>query len=237
MSSASQLVFCLAAAVALASALGTVLFRNPLHSALALLAHIVALAGIYVGLHAHLLAAIQLIVYAGAVVVLFVFVIMLIGPSADPAKQDRSENLDDYPDAAGVTAPSDEAWEHFTHGHHGLVSRTLGATVLVLFCSALAVVAFGHHAELPILRDCEDRLQAECQQFGGVEGLGREVYQVGVVPFELVSVLLLVAIVGAMAVARGRQKKSAPKQRRVGQEPASHPQAGSASSAGSVGTI
>lgn len=66
-------------ALALITALGTIAARSPLRSAMALLFHIIALAGLYLSLHAHVLAAMQLLVYAGAVVVLFVFVIMLLG--------------------------------------------------------------------------------------------------------------------------------------------------------------
>ena len=88
MSTGGQIVFALSALVAIVAAVLTVSLRTPLRSAMALLLNILALAGLYLTLHAHLLAAIQLLVYAGAVVVLFVFVIMLIGPSAeskDPA--------------------------------------------------------------------------------------------------------------------------------------------------------
>ena len=67
-------------AAALITAAGTVLMQNPIRAAVSLLAHIVSLAALYLSLHAHFLAALQLIVYAGAVVVLFIFVIMLIGP-------------------------------------------------------------------------------------------------------------------------------------------------------------
>ncbi|MBC7171239.1 MAG: NADH-quinone oxidoreductase subunit J, partial [Polyangiaceae bacterium] len=60
----------------------TVAAKRPLRAAVGLLVNIVSLAGLYLTLSAEFLAAIQLIVYAGAVVVLFVFVIMLIGPDA-----------------------------------------------------------------------------------------------------------------------------------------------------------
>lgn len=79
--SAGSILFLVAAVLSVASALGTVLARRPLRSAIFLLTHLGALALLYLTLHAELLAAIQLLVYAGAVLVLFVFVIMLIGPS------------------------------------------------------------------------------------------------------------------------------------------------------------
>src|SRR5262249_5025188 len=76
-------LFCGLAAVL--SAVGTISVKSPIRAAMSLLVHIVALSGLFLTLHAHLLAALQLLVYAGAVVVLFVFVIMMIGPAApDP---------------------------------------------------------------------------------------------------------------------------------------------------------
>lgn len=74
--------FLLCALACLAGALVTVSARNPIRGALGLLLTIVGIAGLYLKLHAQFLAAIQLIVYAGAVVVLFVFVLMLLGADA-----------------------------------------------------------------------------------------------------------------------------------------------------------
>ena len=74
--------FGVCAVVALVGALSTVLAKNPIRSAMGLLLTISGIAGLYLALHAQLLAALQLIVYAGAVVILFVFVIMLLGPDA-----------------------------------------------------------------------------------------------------------------------------------------------------------
>ena len=82
MSFGGELVFLVCGFVALVSAILTITQRTPLRAAVSLLAHVISLAGLYLTLHAHLLAAIQVIVYAGAVVVLFIFVIMLLGPSA-----------------------------------------------------------------------------------------------------------------------------------------------------------
>lgn len=72
-------VFFALAAVVLAGALGVVLARNPVHSALFLVAVMVAIAVLFATREAHLLAVIQIVVYASAIVVLFLFVIMLLG--------------------------------------------------------------------------------------------------------------------------------------------------------------
>jgi NADH-quinone oxidoreductase subunit J len=74
--------FALCSIAALVGALSTVLAKNPIRGAMGLLLTIVGIAGLFLKLNAQFLAAIQLIVYAGAVVVLFVFVIMLLGPDA-----------------------------------------------------------------------------------------------------------------------------------------------------------
>lgn len=83
MTDAKFLLFFFCVAIALAGAIGTVASKLPLRAAMSLLVTIIALAGLYLTLDAQLLAAIQVLVYAGAVVVLFVFVIMLIGPAPE----------------------------------------------------------------------------------------------------------------------------------------------------------
>jgi NADH-quinone oxidoreductase subunit J len=140
-----------------------------------LLAHILSLAGLYVSLYAHLLAAIQLIVYAGAVVVLFVFVIMLIGPTEEPK---------------GPIA-------------HGQTARVLSICLMVGVVVSIAAGIGGIMPDAPKIEGCLNGVP-ECSQFGGVRGVANVLYRDAAVPFELVSILLLVAIVGAIAVARGR---------------------------------
>jgi NADH-quinone oxidoreductase subunit J len=71
-------LFYVFAFVIVATSLGVVMARNPMHSALSLIGGFFALAGVYALLGAHLLAALQVLVYAGAVMVLFIFVIMLL---------------------------------------------------------------------------------------------------------------------------------------------------------------
>ena len=88
MSTSGEFLFMVAGLVAVVSAVLTVTMRTPLRAALTLLVHVISLAGLYLSLHAHLLAAIQMLVYAGAVVVLFVFVIMLIGPGVMDKRTD-----------------------------------------------------------------------------------------------------------------------------------------------------
>ena len=78
------------AALALAGALGVVLSRNPVHSALSLVMTLVSVAVLFLLQDAELVAAVQVIVYAGAIVVLFLFVIMLLGVDRKESLEDRS---------------------------------------------------------------------------------------------------------------------------------------------------
>jgi NADH-quinone oxidoreductase subunit J len=178
MSTAGNFVFWFATIVALLSAFGAIASRTPIRAALSLLAHILSLAGLYLTLHAHMLGAMQLIVYAGAVVVLFVFVIMLIGPTEEPR----------IPALGGAYA------------------RALGLCLMAAVGITVAAGVGGYSPKAPVIEGCPPGI-VECSQFGGVRGIARVLYGEAVLPFELVSVLLLVAILGAIAVARGRTEK------------------------------
>src|ERR1700674_5123733 len=81
--SAQLAVFFILAAMAVAGAVSLIVQRHPIHSALSLIVVMVALAGLYLLLEAEFIAAIQIIVYAGAIMVLFVFVIMLLNAGAE----------------------------------------------------------------------------------------------------------------------------------------------------------
>ena len=158
-------LFFVTAVFAVIGGLITVSARRPLRAAMGLLVHIVSLAGLFLTLNAHLLAALQLLVYAGAIVVLFVFVIMLIGPEAE-------------------TGPIEGR----------LVSRATGGALTV---AVFLVIASSLGRFVAPWVDVDER-------FGTVEGLGSAIYQQALVPFELISITLLVAIIGAIAIARSK---------------------------------
>jgi NADH-quinone oxidoreductase subunit J len=165
--------FAVSALAALLGALFTVLATNPIRSAMALLLSIAGVTALFIGLDAHFLAAIELIVYAGAVVILFVFVIMLIGPDATPP-----------------------------HDSKALFSRTLAAVVFGMFALVTGffmIRAGGRTHPLPPFRP----------EFGTIDSFGRELFTRGLVPFELTTALFVVAVVGALAVARGRHRSDA----------------------------
>jgi NADH-quinone oxidoreductase subunit J len=160
------------AAAAVLGALGVVVSKNPIRGAMGLLLLILSVAGLFLALHAQFLAAIQLIVYAGAIVVLFLFVIMLLGPSA--------------------ATPNDR---------RGLTVRAFGGGLFALAgLGAIGIVvkaALAAHRPLP--------MPTPEAGFGGIDAFGSVLFSDALVPFELSSALLMVAVVGAIAVAKGRQ--------------------------------
>ena len=85
-----QIMFFIAAGLALAGALGVVLLRNPFYSVLALVGHLLALAILFLLLRAEFLAAAQVVVYAGAVMVLYVFVVAYVGGVEEPLRSEGS---------------------------------------------------------------------------------------------------------------------------------------------------
>lgn len=181
MSAAGTALFLFCAVGALLSAVGTVMVKSAIRAAMSLLVHIIMLSGLFLTLHAHLLAALQLLVYAGAVVVLFVFVIMMIGP--------------------GVTD---------TPTTRGLVSKTAAVALIAILTVALAAAVGGAAPGRALVESCGPDAAADCAVFGSVVAFSRELYLQDLVPFELISMLLTVAIVGAIAVARGRRAEDAP---------------------------
>ena len=175
MSNAGMGLFVVFGLLAVLSALGTISMPSPIRAAMSLLMHIVSLSGLFLLLHAHVLAALQVLVYAGAVVVLFVFVIMMIGPAVPEPPVQR-----------------------------GLLVKTVSVAVMMLLTALLAFSLMPVQRTLVALASCTDAEGPECDQFGGVLAFSKSLFSGAVVPFELVSVLLTVAIIGAIAVARGR---------------------------------
>ncbi len=137
--------------------------RNPVTSAMFLVLTIVGLAGLFVLLHAFFLAAVQVLVYAGAVMVLFLFVIMLLDLKEEERRRIR---------AFGFAA--------------GLVS---GIAMLAIFLRALMATHPGRDLPPPSVE-------------GTTAPLGKLLFTQYLLPFEIVSVLLLVAIVGVILLSK-----------------------------------
>jgi NADH-quinone oxidoreductase subunit J len=182
-------VFAVAGVVVLAGGLGVVTSRNPVHAALSLVATLFGVAVLFVAQQAHFLAVVQVIVYAGAIVVLFLFVIMLLGV-------DQAENLEVEPLAGQRPAAV------------GVGLAGLAAIVLPIvfgkwqwLSGQPSVVGPAHTGTDP-----------------NVNRLARALFTRYLLPFEATSVLLVIAVIGAVVLAR-RPLSSERRAETVGEEP------------------
>jgi NADH-quinone oxidoreductase subunit J len=164
------IVFIAGAALAIAGALGVIAVKNPVHSALLLVLTLFGVAVLFVSMEAHFLAVVQVIVYAGAIVVLFLFVIMLLGVDRTTDEL-RTETLKGQRPAAAIL---------------GVVALV----ELILISRVHFVLGQGSVAGA-IVNDQSN-----------VEQLGRSVFTRYLFPFEITSVLLVIAVVGAVLLAR-----------------------------------
>jgi NADH-quinone oxidoreductase subunit J len=166
-------LFYLLAAIAVAASLAVIGQRNPMHSVLWLIASFVGLSGLYVLLDAPFTAVTQIIIYAGAIMVLFLFVVMLLNtPREEPPVVDpRRPLLSTGPRRAGAL---------------------LSAAFLALLVWALVRVP-------------DRALSGDAQvadHVSSVAQIGRELFTTHAFAFEVTSVLILVAMVGAVTLAK-----------------------------------
>src|SRR5262245_4062180 len=167
-------VFVVAAAACLAGAVGVVASRNPVHAALSLVGTLFGIAVLFVAESANFLAAVQVIVYAGAIVVLFLFVIMLLGV-------DRADDLDIEPLVGQRVAAVFVAL--------GILGLTFAAIASTGYEATGAVVGFD--ADVP-----------------DIKRLGQSLFTDYLFAFEITAVLLVIAVVGAVLLARrGRREE------------------------------
>ena len=162
-------LFFVLALVAVAAGIGVIAQRSAARSALFLLVNFCSLAGLYVLLNAQFVAMVQVIVYAGAVVVLFLFVVMLLG----------AERAEETPD------PLRFQW---------VAAGLLGVLLLVALVWALVTTDL-----LPADSGVPTDFVPQ-----GMHELGAALLTTYAIPFELVSVVLLVAIIGAVVLAKKR---------------------------------
>ena len=165
------IVFVVGAVVVLSGALGVILSRNPVHSALMLIMTLFGVAVLFVAQEAHFLAAVQVIVYAGAIVVLFLFVIMLLG--VDQAETLETEPIGGQRPAAGVVA--------------------LASVGLIVLLAVRAVQVSTGAQSVSGALDGEG---------SNLEKLARVLFTDYLFAFEVTSVLLVIAVVGAVVLSR-----------------------------------
>jgi NADH-quinone oxidoreductase subunit J len=164
-----DIAFWILAPLAVVTSVLVVTNRNPVACVLFLVVSFFALAGLFVTLHAHFLAAIQILIYAGAIMVLFLFVIMLLNLGTRQ-----------WFDVARVPALG--------------VAIALGIGFVAILWSG-GIVAFDPSARGPVAGVSPDVI-------GSTEAIGTALYSAYYLPFLVTALLLLVAMVGAVVLAR-----------------------------------
>ena len=171
-----QILFWLLALGATATALMVVvppLNRKPVHAALSLVISFFFMAGLYVLLLAHLMAVLQVMVYAGAIMVLFLFVIMLLNLSDDELGRQR-----------------------FTFAHW------LGLFCVLFIGGKVSLTLLHSGSNLPAGESPQLATAIAAEGFGTVEVIGDALFRQHLVAFELTAILLLVAVIGAVVLAK-----------------------------------
>ncbi|WP_102127857.1 NADH-quinone oxidoreductase subunit J family protein [Deinococcus planocerae] len=175
-----MIAFLLLAPLALIGAIITVAAKNAVHASLGLVGTLLSVAGLFASLNASFLAATQVIVYAGAVMVLFLFVIMLLNANQPISGRDPVPFV-----------------------------RELAGIGGVILAGALAVIAFTYRDPRPLAQGVEGlrgipgvstAAEIATRTPGNAAAVGEVLLTRFLLPFEAVSVLLLVAIVGAVAL-------------------------------------
>jgi len=159
-------VFFSAAVMILGGAIGVIIMKNPVHAALGLVLTLFGVAVQFVAQQAHFLAAVQVIVYAGAIVVLFLFVIMLIGSDTRLlGARGRSRHI---------------------------------ATIIAVIAGVAFIATVAYVSMAGALATLDGPVPGQ----GSVQVIGEALFTQYLLPFELASVLLLVAMIGAVVLAR-----------------------------------
>jgi NADH-quinone oxidoreductase subunit J len=161
----AQAIFWIAAAIALLGGIGVVALREPIKSVLSLVGVMLALSVLFLMLSAQFVFVVQVIVYAGAVMVLFLFVVALLGPGRE--RVSKRLRL------------------------HWAFSLLVGLSFFGVLWAMLSGVRF------------RAPQTADLATFGSVQQIGIGLFTAYLFPFELTSILLLVAAVGAIYLSRG----------------------------------
>jgi NADH-quinone oxidoreductase subunit J len=181
----SAVIFFIGAAGAIAGAIGVVMLRNPFYSVLALVAHLVSLAVLFLLLRAEFVAAVQVVVYAGAVMVLYVFVVAYVGGEGEGIGERLRAG------SAGASGPSGAA---LRLGGIVLAGALLLELLIALLGTGLEAVDTHGAGYVP-----------GPKAYGTPAYIGNLLLTRFLLVFEVASFLLLVAAVGAVVLARRRR--------------------------------
>ena len=165
-----DIIFLVLALLALFGATSTIMFSNTVHSALGFVVTVLALAGLYALLNATFLFMVQIIVYAGAIIALLLFVIMFLNIQQNHAPKEPNKYL------------------------LMLVSAIAIVPFDYLLFKAFYSISFAGDANITT------------KDFGNIKMLGNELFKNWILPFEAISLLLLVALIGAVVLARKKER-------------------------------
>ena len=166
------IIFYIFAALSIFGGLGVLLLRNPIHCALSLVGTFFCLGAIYVMLNAEFVAVIQVLVYAGAIMVLFLFVLMLL------SSKDTDQYANKWPIGKLLA---------------GLLSFGIFIQIGSLFTTG--ELELGPMGAYPL---------EIVEEVGSIALIGRLLFTDYILSFELIAVLLLVAVIGAVVIAKRR---------------------------------
>lgn len=170
------IAFFVLAVATIASGLGVILFKNAVHSALSLILTLLFLALFYLQLGAMFIAIVQILIYAGAIMVLFLFVVTMLA----------SEETGD------ITASDRRIWQ-----------RGIAATLGFILVGALSYLLFTNTAiDSAAKTSGANSLSANVDKLGNTEAFGLALFHGFGFPFEVTSLLIIVALLGAMVLGR-----------------------------------
>ena len=166
------IIFYIFAALSILGGLGVLFLRNPIHCALSLVGTFFCLGSIYVMLNAEFVAVIQVLVYAGAIMVLFLFVLMLL------SSKTSDQNTNKWP-IGKILA--------------GLLSFGIFLKIASLF--TMGDLQLGPKGAYPL---------EVVEEVGSISLIGRLLFTDYILSFEIIAILLLVAVIGAVVIAKRR---------------------------------
>ena len=181
-----MIVFWILAVVLVGSAVFTVTATKPVYSVVGLLVNFIALAAMYLTLQAEFLAVIQIVVYSGAILILFVFVIALLSSGTRP--------FEVGPDKAPL-----------------IVVPAIVLAVLIL--AGLTVTALHTHTEV-VLAPSTGGAAGDAGAFGSIANFGTALFTTNLLPFEVTAFILMVAVIGVVLIAGDADPTIGPSRRK-----------------------
>jgi len=166
-----DVLFLILSIFALLGAIGMISLVNTMHSALSFVVTVMSLAGLYALLNASFLFMVQIIVYAGAIIVLILFMIMFLNIKQDHAPKEPN--------------------------------KFLNMLVVAIVLVPVDYLIFSAFLKMSHIEDFSEKTEG----FGDIKMLGQELFSKWLLPFEIISILLLVALIGSIILARKKERK------------------------------